>query len=97
MEWPGQLVAFHVSVPLDDVCLSATDLPHQGQLFFVNGNVGIGPLFLVYFLHMVSHVALAVVCIVAGGTMVWFQFAMHEKVVQKLHPAVEHFWTVDAF
>ena len=97
VDWSGQLVAFGVNVTLNDVGFSTANLPHQSQFFFVDDNVIVGPLFLVDLLHVVSHVSFSVVGIIAGGAVVGFQFAVHEQVVQKLHPTVEHFWTMQAF
>ena len=68
---PGQFVALQVNISLNDVGFPAANLPHQSQLFLVDGNVSVGPLFLVDFLDVVSHVALPVVGVVAGGAVIW--------------------------
>ena len=68
---PGQFVALQVNISLNDVGFPAANLPHQSQFLLVNGNVSVGPLFLVDFLDVVGHVALPVVGVVAGGAVIW--------------------------
>ena len=93
---PGQFVALQVNISLNDVGFPTANLPHQSQFLLVDGNVSVGPLFLVDLLDVVSHVALPVVGVVADGAVIWLQPAVHEQVIEQLDTPVEHFGTVQA-